>query len=42
VEAVVERIAARRWAYAPKSIATGGLADVVAKQTPVVDAVDPI
>ena len=40
VEAVVERIRAEMGVPA-KVIATGGLADVVAKQTPVVDAVDP-
>jgi type III pantothenate kinase len=40
VEAVVERIRAEMGVRA-KVIATGGLADVVAKQTPVVDAVDP-
>jgi type III pantothenate kinase len=40
VEAIVERIRAEMGVRA-KVIATGGLADVVAKQTPVVDAVDP-
>ena len=40
VEAVVERIRAEMGVRA-KVIATGGLADVVAKQTPIVDAVDP-
>jgi type III pantothenate kinase len=40
VEAIVERIRAEMGVRA-KVIATGGLADVVAKQTPIVDAVDP-
>ncbi len=40
VEAIVERIRAEMGVRA-KVVATGGLADVVAKQTPVVDIVDP-
>ncbi|HEY2476873.1 MAG TPA: type III pantothenate kinase [Candidatus Cybelea sp.] len=40
VEAIVERIRAEMGVRA-KVVATGGLADVVAKQTPVIDAVDP-
>jgi type III pantothenate kinase len=40
VEAIVERIRGEMGVRA-KVVATGGLADVVAKQTPVVDAVDP-
>jgi type III pantothenate kinase len=39
VEAIVERIRAEMGVRA-KVVATGGLADVVAKQTPVVDSVD--
>jgi type III pantothenate kinase len=40
VEAIVERIR-REMGVPAKVVATGGLADVVAKQTPVVDCVDP-
>jgi type III pantothenate kinase len=40
VEAVVDRIRAEMGVHA-KVVATGGLADVVAKQSSVVDAVDP-
>ncbi len=40
VEAIVERIRAEMRTRA-RVVATGGLADVIAKQTPVVDAVDP-
>lgn len=40
VEAIVERIRGEMGVRA-KVVATGGLADVVAKQTPIVDAVDP-
>jgi type III pantothenate kinase len=39
-EAIVERMRAEL-GVAAKVIATGGLADVVAKQTAIVDAVDP-
>ncbi|MGC1381751.1 MAG: type III pantothenate kinase [Candidatus Baltobacteraceae bacterium] len=39
-EAIVSRIRAEMGVAAPV-VATGGLADVVAKQTPVVDSVDP-
>jgi type III pantothenate kinase len=40
VEAIVERMRAEMGTRA-RVIATGGLADVIAKQTPVVDAVEP-
>jgi type III pantothenate kinase len=40
VEAIVERFRAEMQTKA-RVVATGGLADVIAKQTPVVDAVEP-